>query len=84
MLSPLENTEVLPKLHTDARANEVFYHSKCWGSFQYHITFSNKSKKKNTDSFQKSGYTSKYYSIAQAKTYENPECPIEARVILEI
>ena len=29
MASLLENTEILSKLQTDVRANELFYHSKC-------------------------------------------------------
>ena len=33
MASLLGNTEILSKLHTDVRANELFYHSKCLKTF---------------------------------------------------
>ena len=34
MASLLGNTEILSKLYTDVRANELFYHSKCLKTFQ--------------------------------------------------
>ena len=50
MASLVGNTEILPKLHTDVRVNELFYQSKCLETFQYpYETFLNKSKQKNTD-----------------------------------
>ena len=49
MASLLGNTEITSKLHTDVRANELFYHSKCLKTLQYHYeTFLNKSKENNT------------------------------------
>ena len=50
MASQLGNTEIISKPHTDERANELFYHSKCLNTFQYHYeTFLNKSEDNNTD-----------------------------------
>ena len=50
MASQLGNTEIISKPHTDVRANELFYHSKCLNTFQYHYeTFLNKSEDNNTD-----------------------------------
>ena len=86
MASLLENTEILSKLQTDVRANELFYHSKCLKTLQYHYeTFLNKSKKNNTDTaFKKAVALESTIALLKQKAYENPECPVEARVILEI
>ena len=46
MASLFGNTEILSKLHTDVRASELFYHSKCLKTFQYHHeTFLNKTRR---------------------------------------
>ena len=85
MASLLGNTKVLPKLHTNVRVNELFYHSKCLESFQYHETFSRKSKKKNTDTvFKKMVSLQSTIALLKEKGFKNPECLVEARVILEI
>ena len=86
MASLLGNTEILSKLHTDIRANELFYHSKCLKTFQYHYeTFLTKSKENNTDTaFKKAVVLESTIALLKQKAYENPECPVEARVILEI
>ena len=86
MVSLLGNTEILSKLYTDVRANELFYHSKCLKAFQYYYeTFLNKRKKNNTDTtFKRAVALESTIALLQQKAYENPECPVEARVILEI
>ena len=86
MASLLGNTETLSKLHTDVRANELFYYSKCLKTFQYHYeTFLNKSKENNTDTtFKKVVVLESTIALLKLKAYENPECPVEARLILEI
>ena len=86
MASLLGNTEILSKLHTDIRANELFYHSKCLKTFQYHYkTFLNKSKENNTDTaFKKAVVRESTIALLKQKAYKNPEFPVEARVILEI
>ena len=86
MASLLGNTEILSKLHTDIRDNELFYHSKCLKTFQYHYeTFLAKSKENNTDTaFKKAVVLESTIALLKQKAYENPECPVEARVILEI
>ena len=85
MASLLGNTEILSKLLTDIRANELFYHSKCLKTFQYHHeTFLNKSKENNTDTaFKKAVVLESTIALLKQKAYENPEFPVEARVILE-
>ena len=77
---------ILSKLHSDVRANELFYHSKCLKAFQYHYeTFLNKRKENNTDTaFKKAVALESTIALLKQKAYENPECPVEARVILEI
>ena len=86
MASLLGNTEILSKFHTDVRSNEQFYHSKCLKTFQYHYeTVFNKSKENNTDkAFEKAVALESTIALLQQKAYENPECPVEVRVILEI
>ena len=86
MASLLGNTEILLKFHTDVRANELFYHSKCLKTFQYHYEmFLNKSKENNTDTaFKKAVALESTIALLKQKAYKNLECPVEARVILEI
>ena len=86
MASLLGNTEILSKFHTDVRSNEQFYHSKYLKTFQYHYeTVFNKSKENNTDkAFEKAVALESTIALLQKKAYENPECPVEVRVILEI
>ena len=80
MASLLGNTEALSKLHTDARANKLCYHSKCLKTFQYHYETSlNKSKENNTDMACK-----KVVALESTIAFKNLECPVEAQVILEI
>ena len=85
MASLLGNTEILSKLHTDVRANEIFYHSKCLKTFQNHYeTFLNKNKGNNTDTaFKKAVSLKSAIALLKQKAYKNPECPVEARVILQ-
>ena len=80
------NTEILSKLYTDVRANELFYNSKCLKTFQYHYeTFLNKRKVNNTDTtFKRAVALESTIALLKEKAYENPECPVEARVRLEI
>ena len=82
----LGNTEIFSKLHTDTRANELFYHSKCLITFQYHYeTFLNKSRENNTDmAFKEAVTLESTIALLKQKAYENPECPVESWVILEI
>ena len=70
----------------DVRANELFYYSKCLKTFQYHYeTFLNKSKENNTDTtFKKVVVLESTIALLKLKAYEIPECPVEARLILEI
>ena len=86
MASLLGNTETLSKLHTDVRANELFYYSKCLKTFQYHYeTFLNKSRENNTDTaFKKTLAHESTIALLEQKAYENPECPVKAGVILKI
>ena len=80
------NTEILSKLHTDVRANKLFYHSKCLKTSQYHFeTFLNKSKENNTDtSFKKAVPLESTMALFKQKAYKNSECPVQAQGILEI
>ena len=75
----LGNTEIL-------KANELFYHSKCLKTFQYHYEmFLNKSKENNADTaFKKAVAFERTIALLKQKAYKNPEFPVEARVILEI
>ena len=84
--SLLRNTEILSKLHTEVRANELFYHSKCLKTLQYHYeTFLNKSKENNTDTdFKKAVALESTIALLNQKAYENLEYPVEAQAILEI
>ena len=86
MASLLGNTEIFLKLHTDVRANELFYHSKCLKTFQCHYeAFLVKSKENNTDTaFKKAVALESTIALLKQKAFENPECPVEALVILEI
>ena len=86
MVSLLGNTEILLKLHTDVRANELFYHNKCLKAFQYHYeTILNKSKENNTDTALKKAVALEITTVLlKQKVYENSECAVEARGILEI
>ena len=86
MASLLGNTEILSKSHTDVRANELFSHSKCLNTFQYHYeAFLNKSKDNNTGTaFKKAVALESTIALVKEKAQENPECPAETRVILEI
>ena len=54
-------------------------------TFQYHYeTFLKKSKENNTDTgFKKTVAVESTMVLLKQKAYENPECPGEARVILE-
>ena len=74
------------KLHTDAKANKLFYHSTCLKTFQYHCeTFLNKGKENNTDTaFKKSVALESTIALLKQKAYENSECHVKARGILEI
>ena len=83
MASLLGNTEIFLKLHTDVRANELFYHSKCLKTFQCHYEmFLDKSKENNTDTaFKKAVALESTIALLKQKAFENPECPVEALVI---
>ena len=83
--SLLGNTEILLKLHTDLRANKLFYHRKCLKTFQCHYEmYLNKSKENNADTaFKKAVALESTIALLKQKAYENPECPVEARVVLE-
>ena len=86
MVSLLGNTEILSKLHTDVRANELFYHNKCLKAFKNHYkTILNKSKENNTDTALKKAVALEITTVLlKQKVYENSECSIEARGILKI
>ena len=75
MASLLGNTEIFSKLHTNVRANELFYHSKCLKTFQDHYeTFLNKSKENNTDMvFKKAVALESTIALLKQKAFKNPE-----------
>ena len=85
MASLLGNTEILSKSHTDVRPNELFYHSKCLKTFEYHDEkFLNESKENNNDTaFKKGVAIESTLVLLKQKGYENSECSVEARVILK-
>ena len=86
MASLLGNTEVISKLHTDVRANKLFYHSKCLKNLQYHYeTFLNKSKEKNTDTaFKKAVALASAIVLLKREAYKNCEYLVEAHVTRQL
>ena len=81
MASLLGNTEILSKRHTDVRANELFYHSKCLKTFQYHYEpFLNKSKESNTDTAFKNWLYLKALWQKLKTSYLNENLPQESNI----
>ena len=85
--SAIGDVTILSKLSRDVRANEIYYHSKCQKTFERKYQSSNEEAAKPRTvadiRYKKAIVLERTITILREQAYENAECPVEVRKIID-